>query len=151
MYCSNCGNKVKNGLKYCNSCGGRIVKDEVEKTSTSIIQSILIAGTIVTVSGLGCLIGLVAILFFNRFPFEYIMFVTFVFLLALFGISFMFLRPVSKFMSAEFEKKDDRAESYQPPQLSEPTVAQLNEPIQPIASVTEHTTRTLDEVLVERR
>lgn len=35
MYCSNCGNKIENGDKFCRFCSKEIIYNQVENTTTS--------------------------------------------------------------------------------------------------------------------
>ncbi|MEZ5427089.1 MAG: zinc ribbon domain-containing protein [Pyrinomonadaceae bacterium] len=155
MYCPECGKQVNQNLNYCNSCGAKLtVGDDEDKDPESLLKNLILAVALVAVSGLGILIGLSAVLLFNNFPFEYLFFVIVAYLLALSGICFMLLRLISKLVNARFEEKPETGqatESYQPPQLAKPRMTALNEPLDAPASVTEHTTRTLDEVLVERK
>jgi hypothetical protein len=73
-----------------------------------------------------------------------------VYLLALFGICFLIMRQVSKVIDAELGGRElpprAPAQNLQMPRRS---TAQLEEAREP-ASVTDHTTRTLAEVLIER-
>lgn len=76
---------------------------------------------------------------------------TFFYFAALFGICFILLRQGS-FASSSVEppKADDPAEPADPTYLRPVTTAQLQEGFEAPASVTDHTTRTLDEVSIRK-
>ncbi len=78
--------------------------------------------------------------------------ISFVYFASLFGICFMILR----YGAASLKKQDERldvpaAERSERSYIGPANTAQLAEPSEMPASVTEHTTRTLDEIPIERR
>jgi len=153
VYCSNCGNAVNEKLKYCNTCGERLAEDKDDKNSPpgKMLDSMLTALFLVVMFGLGTLVGLVAVLLGNGVPKEAVTIIAVAYLAAVFGICFMLLGQVKKlvdFKLSGFVQESDQASR---PQLLKPkTTAQLDEYRQPAASVTEHTTRTLEKVPVSR-
>ena len=71
------------------------------------------------------------------------------FLCAVFGISCLMIQQISRMTkSVSGEKISDKAN---PIQLGSINTAQLEEYRQPATSITENTTRTLDEILIERK
>ena len=73
------------------------------------------------------------------------------FMAAVFGICFLLFRQSSN-QTFKSRKKEKTDEETAPNQLSAETVAKLQASYQsPISSVTENTTRTLDEILIERK
>ncbi|MEJ7698097.1 MAG: hypothetical protein WKF71_00385 [Pyrinomonadaceae bacterium] len=66
---------------------------------------------------------------------------------AVFGITFWMTRQTSRMFNASQPSKEKFSEQAQ---LNSPGAAQLEEQRVPAASVIENTTRTLDEVLVDR-
>lgn len=151
MYCSACGSQINNKLNYCNGCGAKLSGRDDDESPKSIFEGLLIALTLILIFGLAFLVGLVAVLLGNDFPFEYVVFIAAAYLFTLGGICFMLLRPVSKLVNARFEKKSrETDETYRPPQLAQSELTRLIEPGERPASVTEHTTRTLEEALVDR-
>lgn len=76
--------------------------------------------------------------------------ISFLYLTALFAIGFFVLRQISA-LSKKAPVENEQSEREQPAYLRPATTAQLPEPGDQPISVTEHTTRTLDEVLVERK
>ena len=154
MFCSMCGGEIGDKLNYCNKCGAKLVKDEDGKRPPSILGLLVTSVSFIAIFGFAILVGLVAVLLGNSLPFDMVVIVSFFYLVALSGISFMLLRPISRLASGHVRENAGNTESsgsYQPPQLDQARPAALNEPLRPVASVTENTTRTLDEVLVERK
>ena len=151
MYCSNCGNSVNKKLKYCNSCGDRLSKQE-SKNSTpgEMLDSILETVLWTSLSAFGILIGLVAVLLRSDVMPQLVVIVAFAYLATVFGICFTLLRQIPKLVDAKLNASKQEDE-YAPPQLYTKTTAQLEEHREPVESVTAQTTRSLDEVLVERR
>jgi hypothetical protein len=152
MYCSNCGNSVDEKLKYCNSCGERLSKQE-SKNSTpgEMLDSILETVLWTSLSAFGILIGLVAVLLRSDVAPQLVVIIAFAYLATVFGICFTLLRQIPKLVDAKLNAPKHE-EAYAPPaQLHSKTTAQLEEQRQPIESVTAQTTRSLDEVLVERK
>jgi len=152
MYCSNCGNAVNEKLKYCNSCGERLVKEKDDKNSVpgKMLDNILTTLFLVAMFGLGILVGLVAVLLGNGVPKEAVTIIAVAYLAAVFGICFMLLGHVKKLVDFKLSGFVQDSDQVAHPQLLKPkTTAQLDEYKQP-ASVTEHTTRTLDKVAVSR-
>jgi hypothetical protein len=81
---------------------------------------------------------------------ETILFVATGFLLTIFGIAFIIGKQISKIIDNKSAKNTHNVETVFQSQLSAPVTGQLEEArIRPI-SVTENTTKTLDEVLLKR-
>jgi len=76
--------------------------------------------------------------------------ISFFYLAALFGICFLIVRQISA-SSKKSSEKETASNEHQPAYLRPVTTAQLRETIDQPVSVTEHTTRTLDEVVIERK
>jgi uncharacterized membrane protein YvbJ len=57
MYCSSCGNQIKQGLNYCSSCGARIIASEKE----GIVSKNSNLSTAIAFVGLGGLIGFIVL------------------------------------------------------------------------------------------
>jgi len=145
MFCSTCGSTVSDKLNYCKNCGAKIIKDS-EETPSSMMDNLLTALTFVTLGGFGILIGLVAVLLKNGFDHQGIMLIAGLYLAALSGICYMLLSQLPKLIDAKINQKRETPESYQPPQLFAKTTAQLEEHREPVMSVTDKTTRTLDKI-----
>lgn len=103
--------------------------------------------------GLLVLVGLVKILLDRGAGGPSLTFISIAYLLVLLGICFLITREISKLINHQTAEK---SQDYLAPQSHNSfrgiNTAQLAEPQQrPIGSVTEHTTRTLDEVVYKER
>ena len=57
MYCPTCGKPVNEKLKYCNSCGERLARDDdKEETPGGMLDKITTTLCVVIVFGLGILV-----------------------------------------------------------------------------------------------
>lgn len=147
MYCSNCGNEVKSGLKYCNSCGGRINNAEIEE-SKSQVQNITTAIGYIGVFGVLGFVGLVKILLDSSLHWILMTGILLGYLATVFGICFLLIQKIS----AKSESSNPQLQSSYVPEILKPAnTNQLEEPKEQPASVVEKTTRTLDEMFVERK
>jgi hypothetical protein len=145
MYCAQCGTPLTQGLSYCNRCGANL-KDSRPEISTGAVSAFLTAITLIAVCGLGIMFGGALVLrkganlsqeligFFMLFTF---MIVTFT--------EFMLLRSLSK-LTGEKEKKQ-----YFPAPLPQDLRLTQGMPLgEPVSSVTENTTRTLEYIRREQ-
>jgi ABC-type transport system involved in multi-copper enzyme maturation permease subunit len=147
MYCSTCGTEIKAELNYCNRCGARVDRN-VAGNKSEALEYLSMATGFVGLGGLGLTVGLIAILLnYNVIP-QVIVMLTFAFLSAVFGISFLMIQQLSRMTNSSTSEKI--LEKANPVQLGAVNTAQLEEYRQPAQSVTENTTRTLDEVLAKR-
>jgi len=147
MYCSTCGTLINTELNYCNRCGARVDKLAVSENKSEALEYLSMATGFVGLGGLGLTVGLIAILLeYNLIP-QVVVMLSVAFLATVFGISFLMVRQISQMSNASQPSKKD---SFENPQLSSPNTAQLEELRQPARSVTENTTRTLEEELVKR-
>jgi len=151
MYCSTCGSSISGALKYCKNCGVKLVKDdEKEDTPESILDNLLTTLCFVALGGLGILVGLVAVLLGKSVYFQLVAVIAVTYLITLFGICYMLLSQIPKLIDAKLNNKSEQSERMQPEQLYAKNTAQLEEAREPIGSVTENTTRTLEKASVER-
>ena len=146
MFCSNCGTPRAQGLSYCNRCGADL-RERKESRNTAAISAMLTAITTLGLVGLGImLMGAVILRRKANLDQELIgVFMTFTFLIVSFT-EIMLVRNLSKLTSSNESQK------YFPPptptnELRLPAGSSLGEPV---PSVTENTTRTLDYVRRER-
>ena len=155
MYCSSCGNKIAEHLNYCNSCGARIEKNPLIISNSSSAQ---LAKPLAIVSMIG-FVGFIAVLKMllddhGGLDIPAKVLILLGYLTALVLISAMMIGHMWK-NSGDIRIKHKESkmpdEYVAPASLRPVTTAQLEESHQPIASVTEHTTRTLDEVAVLRK
>ena len=155
MYCSRCGSLIAEELNFCSRCGERVNKTELAESSkkqSEMLNNLALTAILIGLGGLGCLVGLVVILLGNNVIPQVVVLIVLAYLTAWFGVTYKLLGQISKLVDANLERKKSKEnELHQPPQLSAHRTAQLESPREPAASVTENTTRTLDEVLVERK
>jgi hypothetical protein len=137
MYCSACGSQIVPSLSYCNRCGASL-KDRPDPPQTKNIAAFLTAITIIGVGGLGMMLGGAIALRESGFGGEIIgpyMFMTLGFTLV---VEIYLCRMLSRL---GFRSDTRRVITSHIPNLL-PDVQQRVLP-DPIPSVTENTTRTL--------
>lgn len=152
MYCSKCANQVSPGLKFCNNCGERLNQEIEDKDGTpgKMLDNVLTTLLFVVMFGMGILVGLVAVLLGNEVKTEVVTVIVIAYLAAIFGICFSLAKQVPKLIDAKLKGFNSLTESIVPNQLKPLTTAQLEEYRQPVSSVTDHTTKTLNKVPRER-
>jgi hypothetical protein len=141
MYCAQCGTPLTQGLSYCNRCGTSL--RERSTTNTGAISAFLTAITLIGVGGLGLMFaGALVLRRGANLSQELIgFFMLFAFLIV--GlIYFLLVINLSKLLGAKEEKQN----FFPAPQT---TANDLRLPPgtpfgEPISSVTENTTRTLE-------
>ena len=147
MHCSNCGSKVDKKLRFCNNCGERLSKaSEIDKDGMpgKMLDNILTTIFLIVMFGMGILVGLVAVLLGNGMRVEPLLIVVLAYLAVIFGICFTLLRQVPKLIDARLRTTEGYGQAEQPAYLRPATTAQLEEFREPAMSVTDSTTRTLD-------
>lgn len=148
MYCPSCAHPVKDGLKYCNSCGARIAAVEKDDSPAKMLDDVLETLFWTTAVSLGILVGLVAVMLGNHVNADIVGIVA-VFYLATVGmITFMLARQVPKLIDARLRSVQPSADNVEHAQLRSPTTAQIEDFREPAMSVTDHTTKTLDKMPV---
>ncbi len=147
MYCAGCGTEIQSGLNYCSRCGRRVA-EEVSFGKQIWTNPLAIVGQ---TAGIGFLAYIFILLVLTKSGATPNLFVpiTFFYFAALFGICFLILqhgRSVSDSAKTAAPPHDD---TNAPAYLRPATTAQLEEAREfDIGSVTDATTRTLDEVRV---
>jgi hypothetical protein len=150
MYCPSCGKSVKDGLRYCNHCGERLERETDDSGSPGkMLKEILETLFWMAVIGLGILIGLVSVLLNKNIDPMIVGIIVVAYLMTLFGICFTLSRQVPKLIDARLkgEQKRDHVPDLELPSARAGQLDAYREP----ATVTDVTTRTLDEELVERK
>ncbi|MEP7075719.1 MAG: hypothetical protein ABI878_07900 [Acidobacteriota bacterium] len=152
MYCSTCGNKVAEHLNYCNGCGARIEKNPLIVSNAASAQ---LARPLTIVAMMG-FVGFIAVLKMVLdsggldMPAKVLVLVAY--LITLFLVCAMMVGHMWKNSGDIRIQHHEPKEDYVSPASLRPlTTAQLEEARPPVASVTEHTTRTLDQVAVPRK
>lgn len=149
MYCSACGSPIAPGLSFCNRCGMSL-KERSESKPTGPVNVLVTAMVIVAAAAMGMLLGgPIALKREAQFGEELI--VLFMFLAFMIGLvtEILLYRQLSRLTSAS-SKAEPAALPPQSvmPEYRNPQPHRLPEPI---PSVTENTTRTLEYAREERR
>jgi hypothetical protein len=157
MYCSTCGTAVIKGLNYCKNCGARIggaKPDEADKLSESSFNLLVAAILSIPIAGLGIIIGLMSVMkeklgFSNELI---IPFIAGAFLLLIVSETALIWLLIQR--TKMVKKAGDDSSSKNNAQLQEVVIKGLNaaktrELIEPIPTVTESTTRSLEPVARE--
>lgn len=147
MYCSTCASPVTTELKFCNRCGANL-KGGQEGTGGGVANGLITAVVLVAILGVGAMFGGAVALKqgadLNNDSVGLFMFFTFVII----GITEIFLlRQLSRALGANDQSR--RFESVPPlfqPAPSAPVreLHAVRDTAEPISSVTENTTRTLE-------
>jgi hypothetical protein len=146
MYCSSCGTAAKPGLSYCNRCGTEVNKKERNAARTSEVPPEYLVWAIlgVSVGGIGVILALMALMKQTlNFGNGLIAGFSLLSFLLLVGAESVFIWLLVRQRSLAKEGGDIT-------QLKELTttelgVARARELPEPAASVTEQTTRTLEQ------
>jgi hypothetical protein len=141
MFCIACGTPLAAGLSYCNRCGKNLKERSSSKTIpiTAFLTAITLIGTV----GLGIMLGGALTLSKEAHLDDAIVgiFMLFTFLIVM-TTEILLVRQLSKLTSAQERKITEPQVQFVPqPQLQQ---AQPRSLAEPVASVTENTTRTLD-------
>ena len=148
MYCANCGTPLTQGLSYCNRCGANL--KERPEVSTGAISAFLTAITLLGAIGLGVMFGGAVVLRKGAGLSQELIGVFMLFTFLITGmVEIMLVRNLSKLTSAnEKEKKN-----YLPAPQLVPQDLRLTQGMplgEPVSSVTENTTRTLEYIRREQ-
>ncbi len=148
MYCAGCGTEIQSGLNYCSRCGRRVA-EEVRSATNAWTNPLVIAGQTAGVGFFGFIVILLILTKSGIMPKLFVP-ITFFYFAALFGICFMILRygSASSGTQSSGAEVEPSSEAFY---LRPVTTAQLRERLDSPASVTDHTTRTLDKVPLNDR
>ena len=153
MYCSYCGAAVAQGLSYCKHCGSKssgAKGDDLAKASEVRPETLVSAMVLVFIFGLGAITVLMSVM--RRLPdfdFGRIMAVTLLSFLIMVGIEAVFIWLLLRRRGGV--KEADDSTLLKEHTTKELDAAQARALPEPLPSVTEHTTRTLDPVYGERK
>lgn len=152
MYCSSCGGAVVAGLSYCNYCGAKLgAEKNVDITTTTDLFPDSLVWAIVTVFiiGLGCTIGLMAVMKDFEFSKASILgFTSLLFLLTLVieGVFIGMLLGRKRGAKVVGDTK-----GLKPAATTELGPADARALPEPVPSITEHTTRAFEPLHRERK
>jgi hypothetical protein len=147
MYCSACASPVTAGLKFCNRCGANLNKDE-ETTGSNLAGGLIFAIVMVALFGLGVMFaGAIALKKGGDMPNDIVgIFMLFSFLIV--GVTeIMLLRQLSRVQgtSHRIQNIENAPPLFQPAQSAPMReLYAVRDTAEPIPSVTENTTRTLE-------
>lgn len=149
MYCSGCGSPIASGLSYCNRCGTNL-KERSESKQTAAISAVVTAMSVIAIGTMGMLLGgPLALKRKGGFDEEFIMLFMFLtFFIGLFAEVFVY-RQLSRLTGTKHEPQA------LPPPITMPVPVEFRSPqaralAEPVSSVTENTTRTLEYSREER-
>jgi hypothetical protein len=147
MFCSGCGSENQAGLNYCNRCGKRL--DNSDPTGKSLAANLTTALGYIGSAGFIGFIFLVVVLTKREVDLAKLVPIAFFYFAALFGICYLILHQGGGFSrSTRMETPASTDPGYLPPA----NTAQLPEARDMgVGSVTEHTTRTLEESPIKHR
>lgn len=149
MYCSSCGVAVAQNLSYCNHCGAKLNRGESFTASSDLRPQFLISAMVGTfICGLLVITVLMGVLrVILGLPVEGVLAIAIVPFLMMLILEGILLRLLSRTR----ERDDERrvlANQHVTNELDEARARLLS---QPVASVTEHTTRAFDPIPIERK
>jgi hypothetical protein len=156
MYCSNCGQQLADHLNYCNSCGARLEKTSAATPGAASPHFVKGLSVVLMMGFIGFVAVLKIVLDNARLDMPATVFILVAYLAALTSIAAMYFGYMwkSSGLGRDRSKRHGAAtEDYAPPSsFRGSNTNQLGEPTyQPVGSVTDKTTRTLDEAMAERR
>lgn len=145
MFCANCGVQIKQELNYCNYCGAKVSKVELE-TQKTVAENLSSAVGYIGGSGLFCFIFVVLILVKNGVHSTALVFISMFYLASLFGICSLIIRQSAALSKKALPENENIQSEFQTGQLNPANTARLEEYREPVISVTENTTRTLNKI-----
>ena len=154
MYCSSCGVVVAQGLSYCNQCGAKLSGAKsvgIAKVAKVQPESLVWAVVAIFVVGLGSIMGLMGIL--------KVQFNAGLGIVTIFSLIILLLMLVVEgvFISLLFGSKSDSNDGKSAMELlrkqttRELEAAQPHALSEPVASVTEHTTRAFEPIYLQKK
>ncbi len=150
MYCSSCGVAVAQGLTYCKNCGAKLNSTETVSESSDMkpgnLLTLMVATFVMGTVVISMLMGVMkVILNFNVGLILAFTLLSFLIMLVLEGIfiHLLFRRPRREHEPQETQR-NSRA-------TTKELEANSRLPLEPISSVTEHSTRAFDHVYSDRK
>ena len=141
MYCVNCGAPRTQGLSYCNRCGADL-RERVESSNTGAITAFLTAITLLGLGGLGILLGGALVLRRGALLSQELIGVFMLFTFLIVSMTeIMLVKNLSKLFSSSEHKNYFPVA---PPIQNDLRLPQGTPLGEPVGSVTENTTRTLE-------
>jgi hypothetical protein len=154
MYCPSCGAELTLELNYCSRCGANVaasmapVRELAPISLTAPTLAIGLTVVLITLGGFVLLItGAVKLAEVFHVP-DPIMAILVLGMATIAICDFLLLRLLSRIINASLEAKKETTQKLPRPQNRE-TPKQLTPRLEPVPSVTEHTTRTFSPVFIE--
>jgi hypothetical protein len=154
MYCPSCAAEVTQELSYCKRCGANLkpISTQASVPPTKLVGAawaISMAVALVTLGGFGMIFGLVMTLIIrgvNLSP-AGMFWISFA-LLVILAIDWLLVRQLSRVLG--MPQLSANATQTKKPELNEKPMQQIGAQGEPVASVTEQTTRTFEPVVRDR-
>ena len=150
MYCPSCGAESTLELKYCSRCGASMAPS-TELVPISLTKPALVIGLIVTALTLGgfaiLIEGAIRLATVFHVP-DPIMAIIMLGMATIIACDILLLRLLSRIIRTSLDAKNEKPAA-QLKQQSRELPRQLNPQLEPVPSVTEHTTRTFAPVFRE--
>lgn len=152
MFCQHCGNEVRQGLNYCNRCGGRVYAElaKVVSKGDELAQTLSYAAGFIGFAGIVALAILIGnLLRRGEIPPPAVLLII-IFCATVLGVVFSLVRQVSK-LHLKFtpEVQPSLAKGDSTPLLENKT-SELDYINASVSSVTEHTTRLFEPATVKK-
>ena len=150
MYCSTCGVAVAKGLSFCNYCGAKMPTAETGSESQEV-RPLFIISVMAGVFVLGLPAIALIILMLNdalHLGSQQTMAFAWVTLLLLVALEFVFLMLLLRLRPKNNDAR--KADQFKGPQTKELEEKYAGALAEPVASVTEHTTRAFESIPRER-
>ncbi len=153
MFCPSCGNEISVELKYCNRCGAHLMSgtQNFSQPATKPIRlgvPAIVLGLTIT-CGIGIIIGGATELAQRQLHPTAIAWIVIFSMATLFGCTSLMLRFLLKILSLNRESYQPQNQLQPPMQIPAPR-QQFPPRLEPMPSVTEHTTRTFSPAYKER-
>lgn len=150
MYCSSCGNLLVQGMNYCKQCGAKTdnkIDTPMLGQSNKVLERLPVVLIAVAIFGFITTFLVMENLLKTNSPPGSIATALFFLLGTVFGIFYLILREISK--NLEFNRQLALKELNKPVVIRD-TAPQQIEAAKELISVTEHTTRNIDPVYLEK-
>ena len=144
MYCANCGTPLTQGLSYCNRCGANL--RERTDTKTVPITAFLTAITLIGICGLGIMLGGALVLRNEAGLSQELIGIFMLFTFIIVGLTeIMLVRNLSKLSGSTERPMYFPQQQPMPMPMAHDLRLPQGTPLgEPVSSVTENTTRTLE-------
>ena len=144
MYCSSCGVAVTKGLNFCNYCGARLSSTDLELEFRGVRPGLLVSAMAgIFVLGLPGIVFLMFMMNAVRLDPQQTMAFAWIVLILLVALELVFLFLLLRRTPRTESERQSRVKGSETKELEAKHAAEL---LEPVASVTEHTTRAFDPI-----